>query len=55
MILDEGKIIINNKEIYSGIDTEGFRKLFFMDVNSYINGNIERYNAIIERVFSNLH
>ena len=44
MRLDEGKIIINNKEIYSGIDTEGFRKLFFMDVNSYINGNIERYN-----------
>lgn len=44
MRLDKGKIVINNKEIYSGMDSESFKKVFLMDVNSYINGNIERYN-----------
>ncbi|MGL4106694.1 MULTISPECIES: hypothetical protein [Clostridium] len=44
MRLDKGKIVINNKEIYSGMDSESFKKIFLIDVNSYTNGNIERYN-----------
>lgn len=44
MRLDEGKIIINNKEIYNGMSSVSFKNLFLADVNSYINGNIERDN-----------
>ena len=44
MRLDDGKIIINNKEIYNGMDSVSFKKLFLTDVNSYINGSIERDN-----------
>ena len=38
------EIVINNKEIYSGMDSESFKKMFLIDVNSYKNGTIERYN-----------
>jgi hypothetical protein len=34
MRLDEGKIIINNKEIYNGMDSGSFKNLFLTDVNS---------------------
>lgn len=44
MKLDEGKIIVNNKQIYSGMDSESFKNLFLKEVDSYINGSIERYN-----------
>lgn len=44
MRLDEGKIIINNKEIYNGMSSVSFKNSFLADVNSYINGNIERDN-----------
>lgn len=44
MRLDKGEIVINNKEIYSGMDSESFKKMFLIDVNSYTNGTIERYN-----------
>lgn len=43
MELDEGKIIINNKEIYYGMNSGSSIKLFSSEVNSYINGDIERY------------
>lgn len=44
MRLDEGKVIIDNKEIYDGMDSGSFKKLFSTDVNGYINGSIEREN-----------
>ena len=44
MGLDEGKIIINNKEIYYGMNSGSFTKLFSSEINSYSNGDIERYN-----------
>ena len=54
MSLDKGKIVIDNKEIYSGMNSEIFKKYFLMDVNSYINGNIERYNFKSPQVINNL-
>ena len=54
MGLDEGEIIICNKEIFHGMSNETFIKLFLSEVNSYVNGDIERYNfknpKIIDRI-----
>lgn len=44
MGLDEGKIIINNKEIFHGMSSGSFINIFSSEVNSYVNGDIERYN-----------
>lgn len=44
MGLDEGKIIINNKEIYYRMDSGSFINIFSSEINSYVNGDIERYN-----------
>jgi hypothetical protein len=44
MGLDEGKIIISNKEIFHGMSSESFINFFSTEVNSYVNGDIERYN-----------
>ncbi|BCN32396.1 hypothetical protein [Anaeromicropila herbilytica] len=44
MGLNEGKIIINNKEIFYKMDSESFINLFSDEINSYVNGDIERYN-----------
>lgn len=44
MGLDEGKIIINNKEICYRMDSRIFINIFSSEINSYANGDIERYN-----------
>lgn len=44
MSLNEGKIIINNEKIHYKMDSERFIKIFSNEVNSYVNGEIERYN-----------
>ena len=44
MGLDKGKIIISNKEIFHGMSSESFINFFSTEVNSYVNGDIERYN-----------
>lgn len=44
MGLDEGKIIINNKEIFYRMNSGSFINLFSSEINSYVNGDIERYN-----------
>ncbi|WKB35762.1 hypothetical protein QS257_20720 [Terrilactibacillus sp. S3-3] len=42
MSLDEGKIIIRNKEIYHKMNSESFINIFSSEVNNYVNGDIER-------------
>lgn len=44
MGLNEGKIVINNKEICYRMDSENFINMFSCKINSYSNGDIERYN-----------
>lgn len=44
MGLKDGKLIINNNEIYNGMNSGDFKNIFSSEVNSYANGEIERYN-----------
>jgi len=44
MGLKDGKLIINNNEIYNGMNSGDFINIFSSEVNSYANGEIERYN-----------
>lgn len=44
MGLNTGELIINNKEIYHGMNSGSFMNIFSSEVNTYANGDIERYN-----------
>jgi len=44
MGLKDGTILINNNEIFNGMKSNNFKNIFSSEVNSYANGEIERYN-----------
>ncbi|PGT77468.1 hypothetical protein [Bacillus sp. AFS040349] len=54
MGLNEGKIIINSNKLYNGMNSESFIYTFSFDVNSYVNGDIERYNFINPQLIDGL-
>ena len=44
MRLKDGKVLINNNEIFKGMKSDNFKNIFSSEVNSYANGEMERYN-----------
>ncbi|MDG5471456.1 hypothetical protein P6709_06830 [Jeotgalibacillus sp. ET6] len=54
MNLNLGKIIINNNEIFSGMNSGDFLSIFSSEVNSFGNGDIERYHFIQPQIIGGL-
>ncbi|MRX73688.1 hypothetical protein GJU40_16225 [Bacillus lacus] len=54
MGLNEGEIIINNKEINVKLNSKGFLSCFSSEVTSHVNGHIERYHFINSQIINGL-
>lgn len=54
MGIDEGKIIIKNKEINDGMNSSEFISVFSSEVNSYVNGDSKRFNFINPQIINGL-
>jgi len=44
MGLKDGTILVNNNEIFNGMKSDIFKNIFSSEINSYANGEIERFN-----------
>jgi len=44
MGLKDGTILVNNNEIFNGMKSDVFKNIFSSEINSYANGEIERFN-----------
>lgn len=54
MVLNKGKILIDDKEICYEMDSKSFTDMFSCKINNYTNGDIERYNFINPQIINEL-